>query len=201
MLTLLQVRVGQPELIGYYRDRRPVYSSIRKRLVDMSELYLTHTGLQGDQQTDTGFIHDKQVHGGHLKAVYAYPQEHYEQWHLQFPDLDFSAGLGENICVAGMTEHNVHEGDSFHWGETLLRVTVPRRPCFKLGMFISPKVAAAMVKNGRCGWYFSVERAGVVPTRGELRLIHRDLERPTIAEMFAQKMEANPEIPGMRTTL
>ena len=56
-------------------------------------------GLEGDEQADL------QVHGGPLKAVYAYPSEHYPFWRDELPGTPLPWGaFGENLTVAGLSE-------------------------------------------------------------------------------------------------
>jgi MOSC domain-containing protein YiiM len=82
--------------------------------------------LEGDRQADPS------LHGGHEKAVYVYPSEHY----------------GENFTTQGLLEDEVRIGDQLCIGSVLLEVTQPRTPCVKLAMrFQRP----AIVRRGRGG--------------------------------------------------
>ena len=197
-LTIQQVGVGRPTFLGI-RHGREIYSSICKVPVHERAIYLTHTGLAGDQQTDTRPLGDgRQVHGGRDKAVYLYPWEHLRHWAALVGRSVYPTEFGENLTTRGMSEQDVCIGDQFSWGEALLEVTKPRRPCFKLGMrFENPRVAAERVRNGRCGWYFSVLRPGLVPTRGELVRTLMASDAPTVAEAFAAKMLVDPTIPDV----
>ncbi|MBD2812045.1 6-N-hydroxylaminopurine resistance protein [Xenorhabdus sp. Vera] len=146
-------------------------SAISKLLVN-GRLQLTSLGLEGDEQAETRF------HGGPDRALCHYPREHYLFWKRQFPELIeliVSPLFGENISTEGMTEDNVYIGDIFQWGETLIQVTQPRSPCYKLNLvtYVSD-FAAMMQNNGRCGWLYRVISPGFVSTSEPIRLLSRN---------------------------
>ncbi|MDX7998732.1 6-N-hydroxylaminopurine resistance protein [Xenorhabdus sp. Reich] len=146
-------------------------SAINKLLVN-GRLQLTSLGLEGDEQAETRF------HGGSDRALCHYPMEHYLFWKRQFPELTelFSPPLfGENLSSEGMTEENVYIGDIFQWGETLIQVTQPRSPCYKLNTITSISDFAEMMQNtGRCGWLYRVISSGFVSTGEPLKLLSRN---------------------------
>lgn len=114
------------------------------------------TGLTGDQQADL------RVHGGPYKAVYSYPSEHYEFWRTELGvrDLPFGA-FGENLTTAGLSEETVFIGDCFRVGSTILQVSQPRMPCFKLAIrFGRADMVKLFWRSGRSGIYFSVVETG-----------------------------------------
>ncbi len=131
----------------------------------------TERGLAGDEQADL------RVHGGPDMAIYAYPSAHYAAWAAEFPehaDLWSAGSLGENLAVDGWDEHDVCIGDLVSLGSTLLQVTRPRKPCFKLALrFGDPRLPRRLVQSGRCGWYFRVLRSGAVAAGDGLRLLAR----------------------------
>ena len=170
------VFVGRPSVLGY-RGTKPVLSAITKAAVDVPELTLTELNLDGDDQAD------RTVHGGVDKAVYVYPAAHYPAWEADGFPGDFGF-FGENVTVSGPLEDDVRIGDVWAWGDALLQVSQPRRPCFKMVMKAGrPDVVPMLVDSGRSGWYLRVLRTGTVPTTGSLRLVSRS-EGPTIAEVY-----------------
>lgn len=198
-IVIESVNIGTPAFLGDLAGKR-VYSSInRKPVTDKDELYLTLSGLAGDQSTDTSLKGDKQIHGGHQKAVYAFPSEHLAAWGkiLKKP-LNFGV-FGENLDIKGLTEDTVFPGDQLSWGEALLEVMTPRQPCYKLGMHLGQQTPRLMQKNGMCGWYLRVLRPGVVPVKGSIiaYLNPAPTRAHSIADLFAAKVRRNSRIPGL----
>jgi len=114
------VFVGRPQTIGQVRGE-PVESGIAKARVDDATLRLSETNLAGDRQADLS------VHGGPDKAVYVYPSEHYVAWQGDGFALDVG-GVGENVALAGATEHDVRVGDVWRWGTALVQSASPAPP-------------------------------------------------------------------------
>ncbi|EFW6053439.1 6-N-hydroxylaminopurine resistance protein [Salmonella enterica] len=151
-----------------YAGSRP--SAIAKVQVD-GELMLTDLGLEGDEQAE------KKIHGGSDRALCHYPREHYRYWAQAFPELaeQFVApAFGENLSTDGLTEQNVYIGDIFRWGETLIQVTQPRSPCFKLNYHFAISDMASQMQNvGKTGWLYSVIAPGRVAADAPLELVSR----------------------------
>jgi MOSC domain-containing protein YiiM len=161
-------------------------------------------GLAGDEQADLT------VHGGPEKAVYAYAQTHYPGWAAQFPTLapDFHGGaMGENLTIVGMDEAAICVGDIHAVGSALLQVCQPRQPCFKLGLrHANNKLARAMVRSGRSGWYYRVLQEGALRTGDRIAL--RDRPNPDFAftrlveivyrgKASAEELARMAEMPGL----
>jgi MOSC domain-containing protein YiiM len=109
------------------------------------------------------------VHGGLAKAVYAYPVEHYEYWREQQESIGRAAGplpygtLGENLTISGLIERDVFVGDVLRFPDCALRVTQPRRPCFKFNAVMGdPQAASKMERTGFSGFYLAVEEPGTI---------------------------------------
>lgn len=176
--TIEGVFVGLPRHIGTTR-RGPVRSGIAKQAVDAPALELGPTNLAGDRQADLT------VHGGPDKAVYLYPTAHYPAWWADGFVVDVG-GLGENVAVGGVTEVDVLLGDVWRWGEALVQVSQPRSPCYKLALHTGRKdIGPRLIETRRTGWYVRVLETGTVPTRGELVLVDRDVEAPSVHDLFA----------------
>lgn len=172
----LQVYAGK---IRHYPGSRP--SAIAK-VQQEGELLLTYAGLEGDEQAEQGF------HGGPDRALCHYPREHYQHWAQCFPEQadSFNApAFGENFSTEGLTEHNVYMGDIFRWGHTLIQVTQPRSPCFKLNFhFGINDMSERMQESGYCGWLYRVIAGGSVSSDAPLELVSR-LSDITVAEAIA----------------
>lgn len=151
-----------------YDGSRP--SAIAKLQVE-GELLLTELGIAGDEQAE------KSYHGGTDRALCHYPREHYVHWAQMFPEqaaLFCAPAFGENLSTEGLTEQNVFIGDIFRWGDTLIQVTQPRSPCFKLNFhFGISDISAQMQDSGRVGWLYRVVAAGKVSAEAPLELLSR----------------------------
>lgn len=196
VFTVVQVNVGTPALLGQQRGR-DVYSSIKKRPVTGPSVMVHPLGVEGDEQADKREINGKRVHGGVLQAVYAYPVEHLPLWMRELGIDLLPAAFGENLSVLGTQEGDVCIGDEYRCGGLVLRVTKPRRPCYKLPMHLGvPDAPQRMNANGLCGWYFSVVTPGALDTNGTFELVRRPVGATTVAAAYAAKVRANPSIPG-----
>ncbi|MGW7538072.1 MOSC domain-containing protein [Amycolatopsis sp. NPDC054798] len=188
MLSLKDVYVGEPSVLGHQRDQ-PVLSAIRKTRVEAGELALSELNLAGDRQADLS------VHGGPDKAVYVYPIEHYPVWTAEGYSVAHG-DFGENLSVHGVLESDARIGDVWAWGDALVQIAQPRHPCFKLAMRTGRKdVVPAMISTQRCGWYLRVLRPGTVPTAGPLDLVEQ-AEGPTVGETFLAASANYAQLPG-----
>jgi MOSC domain-containing protein YiiM len=142
--------------------------------------------LEGDGQADL------RAHGGARKAVYAYPHEHYAFWRGELPGAELEAGaFGENLTTEGVLEHDVAPGDTIEIGTAVFEVTLPRMPCYKLGIrFGRPDIVKRFWLSGRCGFYLSVAREGTIAARDAIRCTPAPGERTTIAQLFAARARA-----------
>jgi MOSC domain-containing protein YiiM len=128
-------------------------------------------GLAGDEQAD------RKHHGGPDKAIHHYAFDHYAGWREELGDhalLDQPGGFGENIATLGLTESDVWLGDRFRLGSALIEVSHGRQPCWKLGhRFGHAPMAARIVRNRRCGWYYRVIEGGSVGAGDSLERVAR----------------------------
>jgi MOSC domain-containing protein YiiM len=153
---LISLNVGRAEPHWTLRGQ-PVSTGIYKRPVD-GGVMARKMNLDGDEQAD------RRVHGGLLKAVYAYPSEHYGFWAQQLGDVELGWGaFGENLTTSGLSEADVRIGDEFTLGGARLRVTQPRYPCFKLATKMRRReFPLEFLDSGRTGFYLSVVTEGVI---------------------------------------
>jgi MOSC domain-containing protein YiiM len=189
MMRVLSVNVGSPKQVQL--RNRTVLTSIFKSPVDGRVAVRRHN-IAGDKQSDLT------VHGGPYKAVYCYPGEHYSFWNEQLPGMDLSYGIfGENLTTEGLMEDAVYIGDQFRIGSSLLQVTQPRMPCFKLGIRFG---RADMVKkfwhSGRSGIYFSVVEEGDVAAGDPIERTSRNPEAVSVADVLRlyRGEEKTPEL-------
>jgi MOSC domain-containing protein YiiM len=144
-------------------------------------------GLAPDEQAD------RRVHGGPEMALHVYPQDHHAWWREQIgdhPALDEPGGFGSNLAVSGLTEDMVHIGDRFRLGPkatgALIEVSQPRQPCWKIEHRFGHKgMVAAIIRTGRCGWYFRVLETGAVAAGDPLERIAVGAADWSVARVFS----------------
>jgi MOSC domain-containing protein YiiM len=154
--------------------------------------------LRGDGQADLVF------HGGALKAVYAYPSEHHAFWHDRLGRLPAGWGVfGENLTIAGLLEDDVCVGDVLGVGSSLLRVTEPRYPCFKLGLRLGDDtVADRFVRADRPGFHLAVEQEGEIRARDAAAVIAQHPARLSVTELMRLRALGGPEdVEALRAAL
>jgi MOSC domain-containing protein YiiM len=175
-MKIISINVGRPRLV--MSNGNPVSTAIFKQPV-AGPLMLRTLNLDGDRQADLS------VHGGISKAVYAYPNEHYQFWRQELPDFELEPGIfGENFTSEGLFEDEINVGDRFRVGEAELMATEPRLPCYKLGIrFGSNDIIKRFLQSRRTGIYFSVLKEGMVAVGDEVELLHRDPNKISIADI------------------
>jgi MOSC domain-containing protein YiiM len=190
--SILSVNVGLPSVIGT-ADGEEILSAIVKRPVETDSVLLRTLGIEGDGQADL------EAHGGVDKAVYAYSADHWPWWETEKNLSCAPNTFGENLTLVGGDESLVRIGDQFRWGESILEVSQPRAPCFKLAIHTKrPDVPQAMTLSARCGWYLRVISGGVSPVR------HATLARiavrggPSVRETFAALFSRAPDSEALR---
>lgn len=159
---------------------RQVMSGIRKTPVT-GPVTVARLGLEGDEQADLT------VHGGLAKAVYAYPFEHYEHWLAVrrargLPGELPPGTFGENLTIQGLLEAQLFVGDVLKFHGCELRVTQPRRPCYKFAAVMDdPQAARTMVQTGFSGFYLAVDRPGHLEVGQSFELVAGPRQTPLMA--------------------
>jgi MOSC domain-containing protein YiiM len=175
-MRIVSVNVGVPREVVW--KGMAVQTAIFKEPV-AGAVTMRELNLAGDRQADLT------VHGGPEKAVYAYPAEHYEYWSKQLPDFSFSWGVfGENLTTEGLREDALCIGDLLCIGSTVLRVTQPRMPCYKLELrFDRDDMVKRFLMSGRSGFYFSVIEPGEIAAGSKVEILDRDLNKVTVSDI------------------
>jgi len=175
-MQVVSVNVGQPREVE--TPRGIVLTSIFKSPVSRRVGVRNHS-LEGDRQADL------RAHGGPNKAIYAYSSEHYAYWTKQLPDTDLSFGnFGENLTIAGLTEEQAHIGDQYRIGTSILRVTQPRMPCFKLGIrFGRADMIKLFWKSGLSGVYFAIAKEGELGAGDDVELVEEHPAQVAVADV------------------
>ena len=175
-MKLLSLNVARPRLIVY--QGTTINTGIFKQPV-AGPVELSTLNIDGDRQADLT------VHGGPNKAVYGYPSEHYPFWREELPGVNLPWGMfGENFTTTGLSEDELHIGDRFQIGSSIVMVRQPRMPCYKLAAkFRRDDIIDRFLVSGRSGFYFSVEQEGSVAVEDDFQLLKRNDPGITIAEM------------------
>jgi MOSC domain-containing protein YiiM len=156
--------------------RTTVPSAVVKSPIDGVGVVRTD-GLVGDEQAD------RVNHGGPDKELLVYASEHYAE--PSSPAFRLPVGsLGENVSTRGLAETDVRIGDVFALGETVLQVSQPRRPCFKMGARHGVRELPVLMQDvGHTGYYVRVLQPGEVMAGQRMRLEERAPHGVTVAEV------------------
>jgi MOSC domain-containing protein YiiM len=180
-MKVISVNVGKPKQVRH--EDRVVRTGIFKGAVT-GKIRVNEVNLEGDGQADL------RVHGGHNKAIYVYPAEHYEFWREELPEAELPWGVfGENLTIEGILETDVRSGDRLKIGTAVFIVTAPRYPCFKLGIrFGRNDIIRRFAKSGRSGFYLAVEKTGELEAGDSIELSDGGKRGKTIAEIFSDRV-------------
>ena len=175
------------ELVGHVRavcvgsvvaltlGRRSIETAFVKTPVEGS-LRLGELGFPGDE-------HVYEDHGGPDMAVLVYPFEHYAYWRESGLDLPAAGAFAENLTITGLVEIDVHLGDVFEVGTSVVQVTQPRAPCYKIGARFGDRSLSITVQNvGFIGYLMRVLAEGDVSAGDSMRLVDRGSHGVTVAE-------------------
>jgi MOSC domain-containing protein YiiM len=159
------VNVGAPRDVEWHG--RTVTTAIWKHPV-AGRVAVAGVNVDGDDQAD------RRVHGGPTKAVYAYAAADYAWWSDQLGTTFAPGTFGDNLTLAGVDPASAVVGERWRAGTTILRVTEPRIPCFKLGLrmgdvsFVDLFAAAA-----RPGTYLAIDQAGDIGAGDAVHVLDR----------------------------
>ncbi|MED4002797.1 MOSC domain-containing protein [Priestia aryabhattai] len=163
---------GKIETLTY--GKRTFQSAIRKTAAD-EPVFLSKLGLEGDEQA-------YKDHGGVDKALCLYPYDYYEYWNNIIQNPVKTALFGENITTVRLTERNAHVGDIFAFGESIIQVSEPRNPCYKLAAkYEVPDIVVKMRDTGYTGFLFRVLKEGIVSVQDDLILLEKDPNEVSIS--------------------
>ena len=154
-MKVVSINIAQPTLVEYLGKQ--VSTGIFKQAVK-HRVYGDKVNMAGDGQAD--LIH----HGGTHKAVYGFSSDHYSYWRetLDRPELSYGV-FGENLTISSLSEAQLCIGDQLVIGDTVLEVSQPRVPCFKLGIALdNKKIPNLFTKSYATGIYFRVIKQGYI---------------------------------------
>jgi MOSC domain-containing protein YiiM len=178
MARVISVNVGEPRTVEW--NGEAVSTSIWKLPVE-GRIPARGVNLDGDDQAD------RSVHGGVDKAIYSYAGEDYAWWGSELGREPLGPGtFGENLTLTGMDLNAVEIGERWRVGKTLLEVSEPRFPCFKLGIRMEdPRFLKRFSKARRPGAYLRIIEEGDIGAGDEIEVLSRPGHGITIA-LFAE---------------
>ena len=179
-MKVVSVNIGERKQVQW--RKKTIETGIFKSPVE-SPIFLDKEDVQHDA------VIDRKYHGGIEQAVYAYSENHYHYWKGLYPDLNWNYGMfGENLTIVDLDETKIHVGSIYELGEAKIEVTIPRQPCYKLGIrFNDPKIIKQFWNSTKSGIYFKILKTGYVSKNDELTLLEEASGNATIAEAYQSK--------------
>ena len=180
-MLVVSVNLARPRTLE--RRGRELRTGLWKLPVDRAVAIGEH-GLEGD------FQGDRRIHGGRDKAVYAYAEEDVSWWEAELGRELGPGFFGENLTLRGVDVNGARVGERWEVGTTLLEVTEPRGPCWKLQRKAGePRFVRRFAQAGRPGAYLRVLRPGVVTAGDAVRVVAVPADAPTIRGVAAGAAE------------
>jgi MOSC domain-containing protein YiiM len=174
--VVVSVNVGRPRAVE--RDGKPASTAIWKTPV-AGRVRAQGVNLEGDEQAD------REVHGGYDKAVYAYAIEDTRWWETALGRTIGPGGFGENLTVEGLDLLAAVVGERWTAGTTVLEVSQPRLPCWKLGLRMGdPRFPQRFTRAGRPGAYLRIIEPGDLGASDAVRVTSRPDHGVTIGDVW-----------------
>ncbi len=186
MGTVLSVNAGGIREFEF--NGQPAVSAIWKSPV-AGRVAARGVNLEGDDQADRG------AHGGPDKAVYAYAIEDGRWWEKELGRPLGYAEFGENLTTEGIDVNGALVGERWEVGSTVLEVSEPRVPCWRLGVRMEDKLfPRRFTEAGRPGAYLRIVIEGELGAGDEIRVIERPDHDLTIGDIFRIYTVARDEV-------
>ncbi|SDB36180.1 MOSC domain-containing protein YiiM [Flavobacteriaceae bacterium MAR_2010_188] len=140
----------------------------------------------GKEDVDKDEVTDRRYHGGIFKACYLFSSEYYAYWKNLYPNLDWQYGMfGENLTVSGMDDSKIMVGSIYQTGTAKVQITIPREPCFKLGLkFGTQKILKQFIQFANPGTYVRIIEEGQVAIGDDMQLIEESDNPVSVKDFF-----------------
>src|SRR5258705_2014750 len=172
--TVLSVNVGGVRVFDY--NGRPARSAIWKSPV-LGRIAARGVNLAGDDQAD------RKAHGGPDKAVYAYAVEDARWWEQEIGRTLAAGEFGENLTTLGIDPNQALIGERWQIGTTVLEISEPRIPCWRLGVRMNDKMFPRQLTEAlRPGSYFRLIVEGSLGAGDQIPVVERPANRLTIRD-------------------
>ena len=176
-MKIIATNIGKPATIRWNgkEERTGIY-----KYPTQEALYLGKTDVENDS------VIDRKHHAGINKACYLFSADQYPFWKSKYPHLEWNWGMfGENLTVEGLEESNIRIGDIYSIGTSLVQVSQPREPCYKLGIrFGTQNIIQQYIDHGHPGTYIRILESGKVKAHDEMILIERSENPLTVQQFF-----------------
>jgi len=173
---VLSVNVGGVRAFEY--GGRPARSAIWKSPA-VGRIAARGINLVGDDQAD------RKAHGGPDKALYAYALEDARWWEQEVGRALAYGEFGENLTTEGIDVNGALVGERWQIGTTVLEVSEPRIPCWRLGVRMNDKLFPRRFTEAlRPGTYLRIVVEGDVGAGDEIRAVERPDHDLTIRDVF-----------------
>jgi MOSC domain-containing protein YiiM len=173
---VLSVNVGAVREFEY--AGRPARSAIWKSPV-VGRIAIRGVNLAGDDQAD------RKAHGGPDKVVYAYAVEDARWWQQEIGRSLEHAEFGENLTTEGIAVNDAFVGERWQIGSTVLEVSEPRIPCWRLGVRMNDKTFPRRFTEAlRPCSYLRLIVEGSVEAGDEIRVVEKPDHGLTIRDVF-----------------
>ncbi|MFL5240722.1 MAG: MOSC domain-containing protein [Gemmataceae bacterium] len=188
---VLSVNVGMVREFEY--GGRPAKSAIWKSPV-AGRIAVRGVNLAGDDQAD------RRAHGGPDKVVYAYATLDAQWWHQQIGRSLQYGEFGENLTTEGIEVNDALVGERWQIGATVLEVSEPRIPCWRLGVRMNDKTFTRRFTEAlRPGAYLRLIVEGSVGAGDEIRVVEKPDHGLTIRDVFRIYTHDRDEVPRLLT--
>jgi MOSC domain-containing protein YiiM len=114
--------------------------------------------------------------------VYAYAAQDYRFWEAELGRTLAPGAFGENLTIDGLDVSQALIGAQWQIGSTLLEVSQPRVPCYKLGLrFDDPAFPKRFAAAERPGAYLRIVREGSLEAGDRVTVTYRPEHMLTVA--------------------
>jgi MOSC domain-containing protein YiiM len=189
--TVLSVNIGGVRKFDY--NDRPAKSAIWKSPV-AGRVAVRGVNLAGDDQAD------RKAHGGPDKVVYAYAIEDAQWWQQQIGRSLEYGEFGENFTTEGIEVNDALVGERWQIGTTVLEVSEPRVPCWRLGVRMNDRMFPRRFTEAlRPGAYLRLITEGSVGAGDDVRVVERPSHGLTVRDVFRIYTRDHDEVPRLLT--
>ena len=128
---------------------------------------------------------DREAHGGPDKAIYAYAIEDARWWEDELGRSLSYGEFGENLTTEGIEVNNALVGERWEIGTTVLEVSEPRVPCWRLAVRMNDKLFPRRFTEAlRPGPYLRIVVEGNLGAGDAIRVVAKPNHDLTIRDVF-----------------
>ncbi len=183
---IVSVNVGTPKEFEY--KGRIAKSAIWKTPI-LGRVMARGVNMDGDDQAD------RKAHGGYDKAIYAYASEDLLWWGQQVGRALVYGEFGENITTQGIEVNDALVGERWEVGNTVLEVSEPRIPCWRLGVRMNDKTFPRKFTQAlRPGSYLRIIKEGDIGCGDKINVIERPDHDLSVRDVFRIYTKDHAEI-------